>query len=148
MRFQTLNSVAFVALFLILAVVPAAIPLTSRGFPVVVAFSRLGECGDGRIVIVEVLRGGSLRLNSEDVKRDLLETRLHDIFQTRVERVVFIRADPEVPYGQVAEAIDVASRQVDYVAILPHSVRLGLDRCLSIPVKPGEFYRHSDRPAK
>jgi biopolymer transport protein TolR len=148
MRVQTLNSAPLAALFLILTVIPATIRVTSRGYPVKVAQSLSGDCGDGPLFVVEVLHGGALRLNSVDLKRSQLATLLYHIFKTRAERVVFIRADREVSFRQVAEVIDIASAQADYVAIITPSVRLGPPYCLIVPVTPEERDRHLDRSVR
>lgn len=90
---------------------------TSTGL--VVRIAGTGRCNsDFRDVILEVLPGGNLRLNSENQKRDELAHRLEDIFRTRYYRYLFVEGDPNVPFGEVAEVIDIASKQVDFVAIL------------------------------
>jgi biopolymer transport protein ExbD len=37
-----------------------------------------------------------------------LDQRLKDIFQTRSDKTMFVRADGKIPYGKVVEAMDVA----------------------------------------
>jgi biopolymer transport protein ExbD len=37
-----------------------------------------------------------------------LDNRLKDIFQTRSDKTLFVRATPDVEYGRVVEAMDVA----------------------------------------
>ena len=37
-----------------------------------------------------------------------LDQRLKDIFQTRSDKTLFVRADGKIPYGKVVEAMDVA----------------------------------------
>ena len=37
-----------------------------------------------------------------------LDQRLKDIFQTRSDKTIFVRASGKVPYGKVVEAMDVA----------------------------------------
>ena len=37
-----------------------------------------------------------------------LETRLRDIFQTRSDKTMFVRADGEITYGRVVKAMDIA----------------------------------------
>jgi len=39
---------------------------------------------------------------------DELETRLRDIFQTRSDKTMFVRADGEIAYGRVVKAMDIA----------------------------------------
>jgi biopolymer transport protein ExbD len=37
-----------------------------------------------------------------------LEARLKDIFQTRSDKTIFVRASGKVPYGKVVQAMDIA----------------------------------------
>ena len=37
-----------------------------------------------------------------------LDAKLRDIFQSRSDRTIFVRADGTIPYGRVVEAMDVA----------------------------------------
>jgi biopolymer transport protein ExbD len=87
-----------------------------------VRIAGVGRCGDVRNVVLEVLPGGVLRLNSENQKRGELGHSLQDIFRTRAYRYVFVIGDPNVSFGEVAEVIDIASTQVDFVSIPPPSV--------------------------
>lgn len=87
-----------------------------------VRIAGLGRCGDVRDVVLAVLPDGVLRLNGENQKRNELGHRLQDIFRTRAYRYVFVTGDPNVSFGEVAEVIDIASTQVDFVAILTPSV--------------------------
>jgi hypothetical protein len=90
------------------------------GLPVRIA--DVGRCSGQRDIILKVMRGGGLKLNSEDQKREELGRRLAGIFRTRVERYVFITGDPNASFDDVAEVIDIASREVDYVALVTPSV--------------------------
>ena len=59
------------------------------------------------VVVVQVLRDGSLRINQEPVNWQDLGTRLETVFQLRASRVAFVRGDGELEFGAVARAIDV-----------------------------------------
>jgi biopolymer transport protein TolR len=50
----------------------------------------------------------SLKINQVDVEWENLESRLHDIFKTRAERVAFVRSEDDVDFQYVADAIDMA----------------------------------------
>jgi hypothetical protein len=39
-----------------------------------------------------------LKINQESVTRDRLESRLHDIFKTRAERVAFVKGEDDVDF--------------------------------------------------
>ncbi len=65
-----------------------------------------------RTIIVEVVKssGGQavLKINREDATWSDLGRRLHDIYKTRAERVLFIKADRELSFDAVAQVIDIA----------------------------------------
>ena len=84
-------------------------------------------------MVANVLHNGSVRLNREDdIQVNALANRLHEIFADTAERVLFLKADPKVPFQSVAEVIDIAQRQVDYVAILTPAVENEPGFCLAI----------------
>jgi biopolymer transport protein TolR len=49
-----------------------------------------------------------LKINQENVKWVDLQTRLHDIFKLRAERVAFVRGDDDIDFQYVADVIDLA----------------------------------------
>lgn len=64
-----------------------------------------------RTIVIQVGakgNGSELRINEEAVTWDTLRTRLFDIYKTRAEKVAFVRADSDVEFEQVAQAIDIA----------------------------------------
>lgn len=62
---------------------------------------------DYRISYVHLSKDGALMLNSERVERVELSERLFDIYRSRAERVIYFSADPEVPFQNVADSIDL-----------------------------------------
>ena len=76
-------------------------------------------CGpdDRRDVVVHVLPDGDLRINLEKVGKADLGPRLRQIFRTRVYRLILLAGDPGVQFREVAEVIDAASPEVDYISI-------------------------------
>jgi biopolymer transport protein TolR len=64
-----------------------------------------------RTVVVQIIDANGtpvLKINQEDVAWENLEVRLIDIFKTRAERVIFVRADDSVDFAEVARIIDTA----------------------------------------
>lgn len=65
-----------------------------------------------RTVVLQVLRSGggqpALKINQDDVTWETLKGRLSDIYKTRAEKVMFIKADTDLPFADVASAIDIA----------------------------------------
>jgi biopolymer transport protein TolR len=48
-----------------------------------------------------------LKINQEEVSWDALESRLTAVFKLRVDRVAFVKGDPEVDFEYVAQAVDI-----------------------------------------
>jgi biopolymer transport protein TolR len=65
-----------------------------------------------RTIVVQVLKSGSgdpaLKINNEDVTLQNLQGRLADIYKTRAEKVMFVKADNDLPFMDVATVIDIA----------------------------------------
>ena len=66
-----------------------------------------------RTVVIEVVwtakdQAPSVKINREDVLWQDLEARLTRIYLTRVEKVAFVRGDPDVDFQYVASVIDMA----------------------------------------
>lgn len=48
-----------------------------------------------------------LKINQEEVSWDALESRLTAAFKVQVDRVAFVKGDPEVDFEYVAQAVDI-----------------------------------------
>ncbi len=72
------------------------------------------EHGDfpDRIIVLRVTKEGTLFLNMEPENWEGLPQRLSDIYRMRKERVLYFRADDEVLFQTVAEAIDLTRTSV------------------------------------
>ena len=77
-----------------------------------------------RTIVIQVVWGAqnqppALKINQENVKWEDLQSRLHDIFKIRAERVAFVRGDADVDFEYVADVIDIAREAgVDRVGLL------------------------------
>jgi biopolymer transport protein ExbD len=85
-----------------------------------VTHSSSSECGDYRNVVLQISKEHTFRINSEIVLSENLNGRLREIFRPRAERVLLVRADPDVSFQEVVGAIDNAEGAVTnlYVALL------------------------------
>ena len=134
------------ALLLALTFPTAAFRPQSVGIPVRIA--GIGRCGDMRNVVLEVLPQRGLKINSESLPRELLDRRLKEIFRTRVYRYVFIIGDPAAAFGDVADVIDIAAKQVDHVTVLTPTVakmHTGQEGGCINPNLPPEYILHPPR---
>lgn len=56
-------------------------------------------------VVVSIERSGKLFINSTEVPPGELRSRLSGMFSTRTKKEVFLKADRDVPYGEVVHAM-------------------------------------------
>jgi len=67
-------------------------------------------------VVLQVARGGddqlSLRLNQEAIQFELLRGRLEEIYKMRATKVIFLSADPELAFEDIASVIDATKKAV------------------------------------
>jgi biopolymer transport protein TolR len=59
-------------------------------------------------IVLEVNPLGKYAINSEAVTRDRLPTRLHEIYDQRPEKIIFIKGVPGDKYADIIDAMDVA----------------------------------------
>ena len=83
-----------------------------------------------RTVVVQILKAGAgqpgLKINQDDVTWDQLQERLTDIYKTRAEKIMFVKADDELPFADVAQVIDIAhSSGVDKVGLITAKIEAG-----------------------
>ncbi|HTR77876.1 MAG TPA: energy transducer TonB [Gemmatimonadaceae bacterium] len=72
-------------------------------------------------IVLEVLPGPAYRINTQAVSADGLTRRLHEIFDPRPVKVIYVRAAPAVAFSDVFRAMDTAREAgvVDLVATPP-----------------------------
>jgi biopolymer transport protein ExbD len=77
------------------------------------------EC-DNRTVVLQVLKERSLKINFEAISNTDLRRRLGEIYGLRQERVLFLTAEPDVSFQEVARVIEEANGAVAnlYIALL------------------------------
>jgi biopolymer transport protein ExbD len=63
---------------------------------------------ENRTVVVQVLNGGQVKINQTNSSWDQLGAQLEDIYKTRAEKILFVKGDDDVPFAQIARAIDIA----------------------------------------
>lgn len=59
-------------------------------------------------IVMEITTGGIVSINTQQVAPQNLESRLREIYTGRPSKVIFVKASPDVEYGQVIEFIDIA----------------------------------------
>ena len=61
-----------------------------------------------RTIVVPILDGNQLKINQTNVTWDNLGAQLENIYKARAEKVMFVKADDDIEFSQVARAIDIA----------------------------------------
>jgi biopolymer transport protein TolR len=59
-------------------------------------------------LILAMDASGSLRINKEELSLTALTSRLQEIFRTRADRTLFVQADDELLFDDVARLVDIA----------------------------------------
>ena len=84
-----------------------------------------------RTIVVQVIDRGpgqtpGLKINQDDTTWDDLQGRLTDVFKTRAEKVMFVKGDDNVSFGDVATVIDIAHASgVDKVGLITAKIEAG-----------------------
>src|ERR1700704_4138262 len=77
-----------------------------------------------RTIVVQLIDRGAgsepgVKINTDDATWDNLEGRLTDIYKQRAEKVMFVKGDDSIPFGDVAKVIDIAHASgVDKVGLI------------------------------
>ena len=105
-------------------------PLTQKGLDVQLPESERNIVQEqpqtsGDQLILDIDQDAVVTINKQPVTREELPLRIRDIFETRSDKTLFLRAAPSLSYGEVVDVLDVAKGNgVDRVGIVP-------------PVEPG-----------
>jgi biopolymer transport protein TolR len=65
-------------------------------------------------------------INNNDFNHDALEPKLAEVFATRANKVFFIKGDPMIDYGYVADVIDMGHQAgVDNIGLITPKIEAG-----------------------
>jgi biopolymer transport protein TolR len=84
-----------------------------------------------RTIVVQILArpgGGApaYKINETDVSHSQLLSQLEAIYATRATKVMFIKGDPSLDFGAVADVIDIGHQaSVDHIGIITPKIAAG-----------------------
>ena len=119
----SINVTPMIDVLLVLLIVFMAIaPQRAVGFEAMTPPAQHNGAPEGQEnpIVLEIAADGSYRLNTVPIAGASLGERLAAIYARRAERVLFVRAAPDLEFRIVAGAIDIAhGAAVDRIALMP-----------------------------
>jgi len=105
-----MNVVPLIDVLLVLLVIFMIIPHHQTGLRAEIpqkAPNSAPPTTEPNIIVIQVLDGGSLKINEQPVTWDSLRSRLDEIFSRRADRTAFVSGDSGIEFQVVAKVIDV-----------------------------------------
>ncbi|MBI4464778.1 MAG: biopolymer transporter ExbD [Acidobacteria bacterium] len=125
---------ALASMLLILTVAAIVTINKSTGFLIDIATAPESCPDDVRIVIVTLHNNHTVQLNCcTTLEMAALRPKVRELFKNRVERVLFVQADPDVPFQQFVDLIDAVRQEVHIVSLITPQVeeQVRARHCLS-----------------
>jgi biopolymer transport protein TolR len=116
-----INITPLIDVLLVLIVIFMVIaPMTPKGLPASVPQTAPTEkAKEDRNLVLSLDQSGMIRLNQESLDFASILPRLREVFSTRADRTLFVQADDEVLFNEVAQIIDTAkSAGADRVGLM------------------------------
>jgi biopolymer transport protein ExbD/biopolymer transport protein TolR len=119
-------------LLVLLIIFMVIVPVTPKGLEALVPQppkNKTPPPDNDRTIVVQVLgtnAATAYKINDDAFAKNSLEQKLAEIFATRQEKVMFVKGEPELDYGKIAEVIDFGHQAgVDNIGIITPRVAAG-----------------------
>jgi biopolymer transport protein ExbD len=106
-----INVTPFIDVLLVLLVIfMITLPLSRRVLDIQVPKEEQSQATQtqSNSIVLEIKADGSLAINTQPVEHANLATRLHEIYDARGDKLLFIKVDNSRRYREVVNAIDIA----------------------------------------
>lgn len=81
---------------------------------------------DVRGIVLTLESDRTVKINQDTVDMTLLENTLRDLYQTRTDKTIFIRADESLNYQDVLRIIDIAKGAgIEVLGVIPERYKTG-----------------------
>jgi len=79
-----------------------------------------------RGIVLTLESDRTVKINQDPVEMNLLENTLRDLYQTRTDKTIFIRADETLNYQDVLRIIDIAKGAgIEVLGVIPERYKSG-----------------------
>ncbi len=86
-----------------------------------------GDQTDVRGIVLTLESDKTVKINQDVVDINLLENTLRDLYQTRTDKTIFIRADETLNYQDVLNIIDIAKGAgIEVLGVIPERYKSGV----------------------
>ena len=104
------------------------------------------HCGDGRNIVAIAVGQHRARLNAEtDMPIERIGKRLHEVQRYRAEKLTYVTAEADVPWGEFLELVDRVWSESDLVSLITPKVKALAEQriCLAPSCGQCEMLRRS-----